>query len=202
MELSTVLCRPFYSKTMSIDHFDEQRVARWRYRKILSLFSWEYVVRVDGQWVSPDFLAQRMLVETAAALFVYKNRTSHTVSHSPKCTVKSVQHAIISHLYADYPYLLPLYHLLVEQKHKNFSWTGPAISIRRRSQYLKRCARNLVIKPPTNQSCLKLIVKMTSPKVNSEMDTEMIEDITSSDPKHRRSSSGDKVGESKRSRVA
>jgi len=72
-------------------------------------------------------------VEFGAALVVYKETMGEKLSHSSTCTVDKVKEKTISYFQANYPNLLPRLQELINAHFEFLYWTGPKLSISRRT---------------------------------------------------------------------
>jgi hypothetical protein len=137
LELAQVLDRQFY--TISGIHWQKQQeiaMARHRYRMLQSWFTANYLTFLGGQSISPINIFRRSLVEFAAAVIAYKQqRAARELDPEIQlgCTAEAVKGKVVSFFESNYPELLPCLHRLVKKGAVFLYWTGPKITIKRRS---------------------------------------------------------------------
>jgi len=123
LELVMVLDHRCY-KSGSFSHKEriEMGTARSMYRQLQKIIACHYSISVDGTPIHSLLVFRRSLVEFAAA-----------VTDSPESTAEDVEEKTTSFFEANYPELLSRFHDLVKKGFKYLYWTGPKLSIARRT---------------------------------------------------------------------
>jgi hypothetical protein len=134
LECSQILDRRSYSDSgVHWSEHGEMAEARRLYRNIQLLFGQRYVVHVGNNAVSPYLVFKRLLVEFAAAVVVYKKQRVKQADKVPGCTLANLRKKCEAVFSSNHPDLVPCLNKLVEDQVKYFYWTGPHISITRRT---------------------------------------------------------------------
>jgi hypothetical protein len=135
IELSTIIDRRCY-KSHGIHHLElaEMGASRLTYRRLRSLIAQKFVLTIAGKPVHPLLLFQRLLVEFAAAIVVYKETAESSVPPVPGCTAEKVKEKTITFFELNYPHLLPRLHSLIYSRYSKLCWDGPKIAITPRTE--------------------------------------------------------------------
>lgn len=137
LEFSVALSQQHYAGLLGPEAIAEQNAARWRYRVLMNWFGSKYATLIGDEWIHPSYLVNRLLVEFAAALVVYKRAMVNGAPEVKICDPSSFQDAIAAHLETDHPSLVPVWEELITQTEGLFYWSGPAIKIRERTAEFK-----------------------------------------------------------------
>jgi hypothetical protein len=134
LELGTVLDRRCYSTAgVHWRELIEMGSSRAMYRRLISIIAQNFVLMVGGKPVLPLVVFARSLVEWAAAIIVYKGDMESAGHKIPGCSLVKVKDKMVTLFESNYPELLPKLHSLIESRVESLDWTGPSISITRRT---------------------------------------------------------------------
>jgi hypothetical protein len=133
LELSRALSRIYYGRAVDFLLIEEENVARWRYRQLITWFVQTYWITVGGTIVSPWYVVQRFLIEFASSLCAYKTIWDRSDTHQG-LSADQLLETIKRHLESDWPTLLPRFRQLLVSPTNQFRWTGPQLEIFRRDQ--------------------------------------------------------------------
>lgn len=134
LELATVLDRRCYvGSGLHWTERLEMGTSREMYRQLQSIISLNYVLSVEGKPIRPSAVFQRSLLEFAAAVVVYKE-DMHAARKIPSCSPVKVKEKMLSLFRSNYPELLPKLQSLIHRRAQYLYWTGPTISISRRTK--------------------------------------------------------------------
>jgi len=134
LELGTVLDRRCYSTAgVHWRELIEMGSSRAMYRRLISIIAQNFVIMVGGKPVLPLVVFARSLVELAATIIVYKEDMESAGHKIPGCSFVKVKDKMVTLFQSNYPELLPKLHSLMESRVESLDWTGPSISITRRT---------------------------------------------------------------------
>jgi hypothetical protein len=133
LELAQVIDRRWYGDGIDPAEGTEMAIARWRYRKLQTYFAKRYVVEVGGNSISPLSIFRRSLVEFAAAVIVYKQKKSDVAPEELGGKADELRANMNDLFRSNHPELLPCLERLVKNEAQHLYWTGPSITIRRRT---------------------------------------------------------------------
>jgi hypothetical protein len=133
LELATVLDRRSYiSPGVHWMERVEMGSGRSMSRRLLAIIGQHFVIHIGGRPVAPSVVFQRSLVEFAAAVVVYKEDMS-IACKVPGCPPIKVKEKMVALFESNHPRLLPKLHSLIDSRTEYLSWTGPPISITKRT---------------------------------------------------------------------
>jgi hypothetical protein len=136
IECAQVLERGSYMKT-GLHWHDQHEMGRVRFkcRQLQLRFSLAFKIIINGKPIHPQAIFRRSLVEFAAAVVAYKEEKHPDASRAgPGCDARAVKAKMCSLFEANFPHLLPCLLRLVDERVTDMQWTGPPLSIARRSQ--------------------------------------------------------------------
>jgi hypothetical protein len=134
LELATVIDRRCYRSTsLPSKEREEMGLSRSMYRRLQSIIAQKFIVHVQGKPISPFMVFRRSLVEFAAAVVVYKQDREKEVVKIPLCPSTKVKEKMVLFFELNFPELLPRLHLLIDSRTEYLYWTGPKISITKRT---------------------------------------------------------------------
>jgi len=134
LELATAIDRRCYlASSLTLKEREEMGTVRSLYRQLQLVIGRSYVIKVDGMPIHPLLVFRRSLVEFGAALVVYKETMGEELVRSKTCTVDKVKEKTVSYFQANYPNLLPRLQELIDARFEFLYWTGPKLSISRRT---------------------------------------------------------------------
>jgi hypothetical protein len=134
LELATVLDRRNYSaSTIHWTELLEMGSSRSMYRRLQSFIARKFVITVGEQPVLPMVVFGRSLVHFAAAVVVYKEDMESVGHKFAGCSGTKVKEKMVALFESNHPELLPRLLLLIESRAEYLDWTGPPISITKRT---------------------------------------------------------------------
>jgi len=138
LELAQVLDRRRYQNEVEVHWLEapEMGIGRWRYRKLQTYFAKRYVTEVGGKIICPTSIFRRSLVEFAAAVVLYKKKRAYKAPKGYGGTPAQVQQKMFLLFQENYPELLGcLKRMIAKGDTQCLYWTGPSITIRRRTKH-------------------------------------------------------------------
>jgi hypothetical protein len=135
LELGEFLDRRFHLGKLSKKDAEEHRISRFNYHSFQKWFLKEYSLVCEQQVVSPSAVFQRSICEFAAALVLYKRRTTDT-PRADECSPKKFQQLVEGFFANIHPHLSSTLKRLLENEEGSLHWEGPTFAIRQRLEDL------------------------------------------------------------------
>jgi hypothetical protein len=139
--------RTYINQVIPDDEMEEIEAATTRYRRFITWFSHRFYLVIDNEWVNPQYLFKRRLIDLAATVVLYvKQESANThLADVPGHTLtdKRILALIQVHLASGYPDLIPTFMAACTSPSRRMYYTGPAIKLKRKDDRYHLYARSL-----------------------------------------------------------
>jgi hypothetical protein len=133
-ELGTILDRRSYRMDLDFAEVEEFAMARWHYRQFKAWFTDKYKVKVKKALVNPMSVFRRSLVEFMAALVQYKYLYVDKVEAVQGCSALEFNKRVLAFINSEHLELVDAFSRMINDGHGYFTWTGPAMRIKKRKR--------------------------------------------------------------------
>lgn len=127
--LSRAMNPTSYECTTSPEVAQEEVVAKRRFRLFQGWLQKNFVVTIDGQWITVLYVFRRFLLDITSAIFGYLRDRPKLNAVTTKCTHAKFRDIALKILQQDEPELVPMFKDLLNQPKTSLAWTGPPIEI-------------------------------------------------------------------------
>lgn len=126
--------RSYIKQAIPDDEMEEIEAATTRYRRFIAWFSHRFYLVIDNEWVNPQYIFKRRLIDLAATMVLYvKQQMEDThLADVPEhsLTEKRILAFIQVHLSTAYPDVLPAFMAACTSPSRRFYYSGPTIELR------------------------------------------------------------------------